>query len=214
MLAAAVARGCVVDLARVRLHVGNELLEVVDGQRRIHHEHAGLARDQRHRDEIVDGIEGKLRIQACADRVGLRCEQQRIAVGGRLGDDVRTDRRTGAGLVVHDDALTESLRQLLGDHAHRPVDGASRRKRNDDADGSIRIALRGCGRRTERAADRENEEDRGARRLERRPREIRSKQFGTRHYSTIRCGTFRQHALRSRAQQGMRRSDRQKNAVP
>jgi hypothetical protein len=111
MLAAAVARRRVVDLARALLHISDELGERLHGQRRIDDQHARLAADQRDGRKVLDGIVGELRVQRGADGIGLRREQQRVAVGRCAGDDLAADRRAGAGLVLDHDLLPEPLSQ-------------------------------------------------------------------------------------------------------
>ena len=165
MLAAAVTRRRVVDPARPLFHVRNELLERLDRQRGGDDEHAGLATDQRDRREVLDRVIGKLGIQRGADRIGLRREQKRVAVWRRLRHDVGADGRARAGLVVDDHLLAEPLRELLRDHAHRPVDRTARREGHDDAHRPRRIILRprrGCAERNER---RRGEDERRGRTL-------------------------------------------------
>ena len=154
VLAAAVARRRVVDLAGPRLHVRDELLERLRRKGRIDDEDAGLAADQRDRREVLDRVERELRVERRADRVGLRREQQRVAVGRRLRDHFAADRRARAGLVLDDDLLAPALAEFLRDHAHRAVDRAAGRERHDDAHGARRELLR-VWRRGEARAERE-----------------------------------------------------------
>ena len=142
VLAAAVAGRRIVDLAGPRLGVGDQLLQGLHRQRRIDDDDARFATDQRDRREVVDRIESQVRIQGRTDRIGLRSQQQRVAVGRRLGDELAADRRSRAGLVLDEDRLPETLGQLLRDQAHRAVDRASRRKRHDDAHRPRRVVLR------------------------------------------------------------------------
>ncbi len=146
MLAAAVARRCVVDLAGASLCPGDELLQRRRRHGRVHHDHARLAPDQRNRREIVDRLERQLRVERRADRVRLRGEKQRVPVRRGFRNDVGADRRARARPVLDDDRLPEPLRQLLRDHAHRPVDCPARRERHDHAHGARRVVLRGGGR--------------------------------------------------------------------
>src|SRR5689334_6371087 len=57
MLAAAVARRSIVDLAGAFFHVRDELRQRRDRQRRIDDDDTGLAADQRDRREVVDRLE-------------------------------------------------------------------------------------------------------------------------------------------------------------
>jgi hypothetical protein len=156
MLAAAVAGRREVHLARMRFHVGDELADGLHRQRRIHREHALLAADQRDRREILDRIVGELRVHRRADRVGLRRQQQRVAVGRRARDALAADRGARARLVLDVHRLAETSRHRVRDHANRAVDGAARGKRHDDLDRPRRevIAGRQRGRREHAGKDR------------------------------------------------------------
>ena len=109
----------------------------------MHDEDVRRIRDHRHRREILHRIERQRRIDARADRertdVG---EQQRVAIGRGLGDDLRADVAVGAGLVLDDDRLAPRFRELLADRAREDVRRAARRVRHDDADRLCGIGLR------------------------------------------------------------------------
>ena len=134
VLAAAVARRGVVDLAGLAAGELDQLLHVPGRQRRMHHHDAGLSADQRDRREVVDRLVRQLGVQRRADGVGLRCQQQRVAVGWRPGHRLGADRGTRTGPVVDHHLLPQPLAQLLRHHAGRSVDRATRRERHDDAD--------------------------------------------------------------------------------
>ncbi len=129
-----------VELARIRLGVGNELLHGVGRHRRIDDEHIGDARDEDHRDEVLDVVVRHLRIQARIDRVRAdRAHFERVAVGRRLGDEFRADVAARARPIVDDDALAPGFGEVLRDLAGENVGGAARRKRHDEADRLRRI---------------------------------------------------------------------------
>jgi hypothetical protein len=134
MLPAAVARRGVVQLAGLGLGQRHQLSHVVHRQRRVHHQRAGLAAEQRDAGEVVDRVEGQLAVERGADGVGLRGQQQRVAVGRALGHHLAADRCAGTGLVLDDDLLLQAPAELLGNRAHRPIDRTARRERHDDVD--------------------------------------------------------------------------------
>ena len=146
MLAAAVARRGVIDLPRPDLGVGDQFLQRLYRQRGIDDDDARFAPDQRDRREVLDRIEREARIQRCTDRIGLRGKQQRIAVGGRLGDQLAADRRARARLVLDENRLAEAPGQLLRDQTHRPVDRAARGEGHDHPHRPRRIVVRCRGR--------------------------------------------------------------------
>ena len=108
----------------------------------MHDEDARLASDERDGCKVVDWIERKRAIERRADRVRLRCKEQGVTVGRRFGDDLAPDHRARTRFILDEDLLPKPLRQVLCDHAHRAVDGAAGRKRNDDTHGPRRIVLR------------------------------------------------------------------------
>ena len=121
--------------------MGNEFLEV-------RHRHDGCTTsiigseaslgDRR---EILDRIERSF-CSAGADRKGEGRDQQRMAVGRRLGDGRRPDRAAGAGAIVDDHGLPPALGEPLRDQARDVVGGAARHERNDQLDLLGRIGLR------------------------------------------------------------------------
>ena len=63
--------------------------------------------------EIAHQLEGLVGDQRLVDRVRVRHQQQRVAVGRPLGDDVGADHRSGAGPVVDHETLAERFLQAL-----------------------------------------------------------------------------------------------------
>jgi hypothetical protein len=57
-----------------------------------------------------------------------------VAVGPCLGDQVGADRRAGAGPVLDQNRLAETLRQALAERARHEVGGAAWRKGDDYRD--------------------------------------------------------------------------------
>ena len=95
------------------------------------------------RREVLHRVVRHLRVDADVDRERRDvAEQQRVAVGRRLGDGVGADHAARAGAVVDDDRLAERLGQRLLHDARIEIDRAARRERHDDADRLRRIRLR------------------------------------------------------------------------
>ena len=114
----------------------------------LHHQHEGHRRGERDRREVLRRIVGQLLVErrVGGERAG-RHEEQRVAVGRRLGDRGRGDHRAAAGAVFNDDRLAEPLFQLrLELPARHDVHRAARPERQDQRDRPRRIVV-GAGRR-------------------------------------------------------------------
>ena len=82
-------------------------------------------------------------VQVGIDRVrGQRAEQDRVAVGRRLGDVIRADVAARARFVLYNNGLAPHLGQLLRDEPTGDVERAARWKRHDEPDGLRRIGGR------------------------------------------------------------------------
>lgn len=68
--------------------------------------------DLRNRREVPGGVVRQLRIEAWIDRECRRIEQQRVAVGGRLGCDGGPDGATAYRPVIDKDLLAQALGKL------------------------------------------------------------------------------------------------------
>ena len=73
-------------------------------------------------------------VQCCVDDVWRADRQQRVTVGGRPHDGLGGDVAGGAGPILDDDRLTETLLQPLPDHAGEKVRRATGRKADENAD--------------------------------------------------------------------------------
>src|SRR6516165_1316786 len=142
----------------MRLDVGDKLLEAAHRKRRMYDDHARLAADERYRREVLDPVVRKIRVERRADRIGLRSEQQRVAVWRSFRDDVGAYRRAGARLVLDDDTLAQPPAESVGDETRRSVDRAAGRKRYHDAH-----RPRGIGRRLSEGEIDEDEREHGNR---------------------------------------------------
>ncbi len=146
----AVAAGGHVELARMGLGVADEVLHARDALRArllgidFHHvRHRGHQRD---RHEVLDGVVGQLAVERAVDAVGAHgAHEQRVAVGWRLGDDLRADVAARARAVVHHELLTEGAAQFGRDGPREDVGGAAGGEGHDDAHGlgRPRVGARG-----------------------------------------------------------------------
>ncbi|MNQ81412.1 hypothetical protein D3C85_964340 [compost metagenome] len=133
----AIARRGVAQLVRVLSGVGDQLLHVVGGHRRVHHQDVGQVAD------TDDGREAGFRVVALllvqADIDGQRAggaEQDGVAVGLGVGHVLGADVAAGAAAVLDDDVLLERLSEFFGQAARQGVGGAARRKGHDQRDGA------------------------------------------------------------------------------
>ena len=136
MAAGADPRRAVVELAPVRLGIGDELGEAFHRQHRIDHQEKAVIEQQRHRDEValhVDGVllEDERRQHGRA----VRADEEGVAVRRRPCDRARADCARAARHVLADEGLAERGLEVIGieakivgraagtgrvDHAHRP----------------------------------------------------------------------------------------------
>lgn len=131
----------VAQLAGLRLGQRHQLGHAVRGQRRVGDQHQRRTADHADRLEAPQRLVRQLRLQRRVDREGgVRADQQRVAVGLRLGHGARADHRAGPGLVVHDDGLPEARREALGHDAGHGVGGAAGRVRHDERHGLLGVA--------------------------------------------------------------------------
>ena len=116
-----------------------------------------------HRHQILRAV-GELGVQRRIDRDAARArDQQRVAVGRCLRDEVGGQAAARAGPVLDDHALAEQAAERIGNRARDVVGGTARCKSDDEADRLGRPALRHrAARAAEQAADRDSESTRGA----------------------------------------------------
>ena len=121
----------------------DQLLHVLHLHARMHREHVRRIRNHHHRREVLRRIERQLRIDARADDQAAEVgEQQRVAVGRALRDEIGADVAVRAGLVLDDHRLAPDLGELRADLAREDVGGAAGRVRHDEADRLRWIGLR------------------------------------------------------------------------
>ena len=99
------------------------------------------------RREALDRVIGELGVEARIDHEGrFRADEQRVAVGRRLGDVFGGDLVVGARPVLDDRLLAPGFGEALRQHAAERIGDAARRRRHHDRDRLGRIGLRLGGR--------------------------------------------------------------------
>jgi hypothetical protein len=145
MLAAAHADRCVRKLPRVRLDVGEELLEVHRRNRRVH------GQVERRIEQHADGSEVLHRIVrqrllggGREHHAGLRAIGERMPVRRRFRGRIERNDLARARPVLDDERLPQALAQVFAHDAREGIAQTARRVRNDEADRLGGIALREC----------------------------------------------------------------------
>jgi hypothetical protein len=133
----------VIELPGLGLRERNQLLQRSGLHVGIHDEHEIRIVDRRDRREIAHQRERLVRHQRLVDRVRVRHQQQRVAVGGALRNDLGADDRAAAGTVFDDERLAHGLLQALREEARVDVGRAAGRERHDDLDRPRRIVVGG-----------------------------------------------------------------------
>jgi hypothetical protein len=131
-------------MPRLRFRQRDELLDVLRRQRRVHHQHADLNAERRHRDEILQRVVWHFLVEMRIRDVGRRMDHDRISVGRTLGDVLRADQARCAAAVVDDELLAHRLGQFLRDDAPDDVVRSARRPRDHDAHGFDGVLLSRC----------------------------------------------------------------------
>ena len=131
------------DFARIGLGVSDEFRNCLGREFGVDHDDIGQTRGARDRRDVANEIVVERRpVQCRVDDVRRADRQQRIAVGGRTHDGLGGDIARGAGPILDDDRLTETLLQPLPDHAGEKVRRAAGRKADQNADRPRRIGVR------------------------------------------------------------------------
>ena len=148
---AADAGGAVVQLARIRSGQRDEILHRAHRQRRIHHQHvADVLCRQRDRDQVLRRVVGHVLEEIRIGRVGGRLQQERVAVGRALGDEIRAEHAAAPAAIFEDEVGAERRPEFLADDAADHVRPGARAVGHDDADEFGRIVFlrhsgsRGC----------------------------------------------------------------------
>ena len=125
----------VLHLVLVRLHVGDQLLQIVHRQALARDQEARRFRDHPDRLEVLGRVVGLLLVERLAVGVGAGvADQERVAVGRRLGDAAAADGAGRGADVLHHDGLAEDLAEHQRLQPRAGVDAAARRERHDQRD--------------------------------------------------------------------------------
>ena len=139
-------RRCVVQLPGLGFRQRDEFPDVLGRNRGVHHhDQIGIV-DRRHRHEIAHQHERLVGDQRFIGGVGVRHQEQRVAVGRGPRDRLGAQDRAGARTVLDHERLLEGLRQILAELAGKNVGRAAGRERHDDLHRPRRIGLRRGGR--------------------------------------------------------------------
>jgi len=135
--------GAVVQLGRIGLRRGDELLERLPRAVGAHHDAVHRARELDDVGEVGQRIVGRLlRHQCRAEGAGVDLAQ-RVAVGPGILQRDAAQRAVRAGLVVGDHLLAEPLAGLLRQHAQEGIGRRAGRPGDHEPDGAVGIvALR------------------------------------------------------------------------
>ena len=141
------------------VHPAHQLADIVRRQRRARRNGRSSGVDEADGDEILFGVEGKIRIERHARRHRNLMQQHRIAVGRGAGGASGSDHAAGAADVLDDDLLAERLRHAVLDDARDRIGRAAGRVRHHERDRTAGIGLRrrGAGRQDTRGEKRRRE---------------------------------------------------------
>ncbi|MNS71989.1 hypothetical protein D3C72_1053850 [compost metagenome] len=120
------------QLARLGLRQRHQLAQVGDAKVRARHQDQRRTGDQRDRREVLDGVERLLLEQRRIDGVAGVAQQQRAAIGVRLGHGNGRDIAGRAAPVLDDKGMPEPLLQLRRERARDDVGTAARRGADED----------------------------------------------------------------------------------
>ena len=117
----------------MRLRIGDQLRHRFHRQRIGHEQNESGRCDLRDRSEILSDIVRKILHERWRDaEVAHRPHEDRVAIGFGARHRLHADHASGAGLVLDHDGLPEISRHLGRDDPRDRVDGAARRKTEND----------------------------------------------------------------------------------
>jgi len=161
------AVGRIVDLAGTSFRCCHQFLHRLDLERRTGDEHERKHADHGDRRQVDQRVVGHLFLEeGHADQSPVGREQERVAITGRLGDQIVCDHARGPWLVVDDHRLAPQIAQVLGQNPGGDVDGAARGILQDQAHRTFRksgcrLSLGETGKRGQH--DQQTSADKGAR---------------------------------------------------
>ena len=149
-----------VHLPGVRLHIGDEFLEIVGGKVFPGRDDDRQSGDHADRLEIDLRPVGEVRIKRHRGSVRAHLpELDGVAVGAGAHGSDRAGGAAGAGDILDDELLPERAREVLGNDAANNVARSAGSERNDDRDRPVRIGFRPAGARETPGAGQRPEPD-------------------------------------------------------
>ena len=140
MLRRADAGMAIGKLAGLRLGERHQFRHGLDRQLGRNGEHVRRDEYLRDRREILDRVEWQCFVQArIDDQRRVAAHQQRVAVGGRLGDAIGGDVAAGAGNILDHERRAPDFRKPVGKNARRKVGSRAGREADQDFHRPVRI---------------------------------------------------------------------------
>ena len=129
-------------LARLPAQHRDQLLDRAEAAGRRHDDH-GDRREVADRFKALDRVVGQLFVERRHNAHDGCADQQRVAVGLRIGHDLRRDVARHARLVVDQHLLAEDFREPLRQQTSRNVGRPTRRKADHQPDRPVWIGALG-----------------------------------------------------------------------
>jgi DNA-binding GntR family transcriptional regulator len=141
------ARRAVRDLVGFALCEGDEVLDRMNAQRRMHHKNVRDGSDERNRRQVLLEVYPLIGREGGIDRHRDRSEQERIPIGRLPRDILSRDHASGSRAIFHDNGSPENLAKLRCNDPSSDIGRGARTEPYDEADGPTWIsAVRaGCG---------------------------------------------------------------------
>ena len=128
----------------VKLHPGNEFLEIPRGNGGFRNKKCRVRCDHCHRLEVFQQVVLQRIDRAVDDVRAIVSDAQRIAIRRGAYDSADSDASAGAGRVFHHDGLAERPAHPLGHDAAYDIRRSACREWHNQGDGVCWIALRRC----------------------------------------------------------------------
>ena len=101
-----------------------------------------LATDPRDRSDVAQEVVIEIAVKCGVDGVSHGSQQQRVPIGRRMHDSLRSDIAAGARAILHYELLAKPFGQPLSYKARQDVGRATSPKADNDANRPGRIGLR------------------------------------------------------------------------
>src|SRR5262245_36070023 len=133
-----------IDLARVRLRIGDELGDRLSWNRWIDYHDCGHAHDACNRRDVAEEIEVEPVVKCRVDRVRRGHQEKCVAVSWGTHDRFGADIGAATWAVFYDELLAEPPREPWSDEPRKNVGQSARGRGGDDAHRPRRIGLCPC----------------------------------------------------------------------